>query len=201
MDVKLTSDPGWPRTTKGLGFHYNKTLTAGSVTAILAIDPGSTLSAWMGIDAAGRPLTFGKVPNDELAAMLRSKDLAGRLAGTTGTVLVLEAMTPRGMPTSLQEFEATWWSGRFAEAARPMRVERIARDAVKLHLTGRRVKVTDANVRAALIDRYGRFGGKDVAIGRKASPGPLYGVADDVWAALGVACAYADDPKLAEAFA
>lgn len=39
----------------------------------------------------------------------------------------------------------------------------------------------------ALIDR---FGGKDAAIGRKATPGPLYGITKDLWSALAIAITY-----------
>jgi hypothetical protein len=105
---------------------------------------------------------------------------------------VVEFMSPRGMPTSRQEMETLWWAGRFAEAMHPLRVDRVTRDDVKYHLTGRRAKVGDANVRAALIDRFGGIGGKAAAIGTKANPGPLYGVTADVWAALGVAITYLD---------
>jgi len=47
----------------------------------------------------------------------------------------------------------------------------------------------DASIRQALIDR---FGGKDAAIGRKASPGPLHGIAADVWSALALAVTHTD---------
>ena len=47
------------------------------------------------------------------------------------------------------------------------------------------VLLRDANIRQALIDRYGP--GKDRAIGRKLSPGPLYGLSGDCWSALAVA--------------
>ena len=44
-----------------------------------------------------------------------------------------------------------------------------------------------ARTRHALIDR---FGGKDAAIGRKAAPGPLYGISRDMWSALAIAVTY-----------
>ena len=99
------------------------------------------------------------------------------------------------MPASAQLFETMWWAGRFAEAthsiSRPDIVERLERAKVKRHITGVN-NAKDANVRAALIDRFGGVGGKEAAIGRKASPGPLYGVAADEWAALAVAIAWAE---------
>lgn len=44
----------------------------------------------------------------------------------------------------------------------------------------------DTNVRAAISEAYG-FGSWREAVGKKAAPGPLYGLAGDGWAALGVA--------------
>jgi hypothetical protein len=154
---------------------------------ILAIDPGSERSAWVVLNpVTGRLRAFTKQPNCELLASLR--------AGVSPDVdvVVIEWMSPRGMPTSAQEMETMWWAGRFTEAAFPTRVERLTRDTVKLHLTGRRAKVTDTNVRAALIDRFGGIGGKLAAVGLKASPGPLYGLHADCWAALAVAVTWAD---------
>lgn len=46
----------------------------------------------------------------------------------------------------------------------------------------------DSLVRAALIEMHG--GTRQVAIGRKATPGPLYGVASHAWQALGVVAAH-----------
>lgn len=161
------------------------------MTTVLAIDPGSAQSAWVGL-VDGRPVTFGKAPNGELLDALRERDLVRRLGGTTGTTVVIEFMSPRGMPTSAQEMEALWWTGRFAEAAYPSTVERLTRDDVKRHLCGRTAKVGDPNIRAALIDRFGGIGGKDAAVGRKGAPGPLYGIAADAWAALAVGVTWLD---------
>jgi hypothetical protein len=47
------------------------------------------------------------------------------------------------------------------------------------------VRANDANIRAALIDRFGP--GKDKAVGRKATPGPLFGLKGDEWSALAIA--------------
>lgn len=166
------------------------------MTRILAIDPGSEQSAWVLYDASlARPIRFAKVPNADVVGWLRWE--LPDDAELHPDVLVIEWMTPRGMPTSAQEFETLWWAGRFAEAARPIPVERLARDDVKYQLCGRRAKVNDVNVRAALIDRFGGVGGKHAAVGRKASPGPLFGISADVWQALGVAVAW--DEKRNEA--
>jgi hypothetical protein len=156
---------------------------------VLAIDPGSESSAFVTLNGDRMVLrAFGKLPNAELLEWLR----AGPGQTPTEGQVVLEFMSPRGMPTSRQEMETLFVAGRIAEACHPSEVHRITRDDVKYHLTGRRSKVGDANVRAALIDRFGGLGGKAAAIGTKANPGPLYGVTADVWAALGVAITYLD---------
>jgi len=59
--------------------------------------------------------------------------------------------------------------------------------AVKMHLCGQ-ARAKDANIRQALIDRFGGA----AAIGRKAAPGPLYGISGDVWQALGLAVTWWD---------
>ena len=59
---------------------------------------------------------------------------------------------------------------------------------VKSHLC-HSAKANDSNIRQALIDRWG---GDQVAIGRKKAPGPLYGFSGDMWAALAVAVTAAE---------
>jgi hypothetical protein len=165
------------------------------MTRILAIDPGSVLSAWMVIDQ-GLPFrdhagdAFGKIPNPELQGMLRA--CRGRVAGAS--VVVIEWTAPRGMPASAELFETMWWAGRFAEACYPLEADRLARASIKRHLCGTTAS-NDTNVRAALIDRFGGAGGKDAAIGLKAAPGPLYGVKADIWAALAVAVSWLDGAR------
>lgn len=153
---------------------------------VLAIDPGSSESAWVVFNPYTEGLrSFAKQRNDVLLANIR--------AGLAEDVerMVIEWTAPRGMPASAELFETMWWAGRFAEAAHPVSVDRVQRLDIKRHLCGR-AAATDANIRAALIDRYGGTGGKRVAIGLKASPGPLYGIRADLWQALAVAVTWAD---------
>lgn len=164
---------------------------------ILAIDPGSSRSAWVRYDPATQTVEdSGIEPNDELLHRLRGGHLialgSGFLLGVD--TIVVEWTAPRGMPASAELFETLWWAGRFAEAARLVPVERLQRAAVKRHLCGT-TAAKDSNVRAALIDRFGGPGGKEAAIGRKAAPGPLYGVRADVWQALALAVAWADGAR------
>lgn len=158
----------------------------GRPMALMAIDPGSERSAWVVLDEGRRVLAHAKGANEGVLDMLRAPvpDV---------THVVIEHMSPRGMPTSAQEMETLWWAGRLYEAASAWAiVHRVTRDAVKLHLAGRRSGVTDATVRALLIDRYGGTGGRAAAVGTKARPGPLHGVRADEWQCIALGLCYLD---------
>jgi hypothetical protein len=160
---------------------------------LLAVDPGTTRSAWVNV-VGDVLLGFGILPNEQLLTWFRVLDHP--VEGGVDQV-VIEKIESFGMAVGAEIFETVFWSGRFAEAADPMPVDRIGRRAVKLHLCGD-ARAKDSNIRQALIDRYGGVGGKQSAIGLKASPGPLYGVSKDVWAALAVACTWADQRAAGE---
>ena len=130
---------------------------------ILAIDPGPLESAWVFWNGE-RLQSFAKEQNE--AVIERVKE-----AGRNTEACAVEMIASYGMPVGAEVFETVYWSGRFAEAYGPEHVHRIARLAVKMHLCHDRAK--DANIRRALIDRFGKPG-------TKARPGDLYGVASDV---------------------
>ena len=151
------------------------------MTFTLAIDPGTTHSGWVSYDS-GRVADFGKWENE---------DMLERVREDTGDYIAIEMIASYGMPVGAEVFETCVWIGRFIQAWSDRRgwadTEPIIvyRKDVKMHLCGT-TKAKDGNIRQAIIDIYG---GKDKAIGKKASPGPLYGIAGDVWAAVGVALA------------
>lgn len=146
---------------------------------ILSIDPGYEQSAyviyngWLIIDKA-------KIPNGELLGLI--KNVLGPEA------LVIEQIACMGMAVGEEVLETVFWTGRFREAWE-RQFDRIKRHEIKMHLC-RSMRATDANIRQALIDRFGP--GKDKAIGTKKAPGPLYGVKADIWAALAVAVTWHD---------
>jgi hypothetical protein len=151
----------------------------GASVIILAIDPGNTQSAYLIYDE-GRPTEWATVPNGALLAWLRDEPVADLLA--------IEMVASYGMPVGREVFETCVWIGRFVERwNREFRL--VYRADVKLHLTHSR-RSKDPNVRQALIDKFGP--GKELAIGLKKSPGPLYGIAGDCWSALGVAVTAAE---------
>lgn len=144
---------------------------------ILAIDPGNEESAWCEFDA-GQPKQSDKVQNSEMLFRLRSLRI--------DRLLCIEMIASYGMAVGKEVFETCLWIGRFQEAweSRGGTVRLVYRREVKLYLC-ESARANDANIRAALIDRYGP--GKDKAIGKKATPGPLYGIKGDEWSALAVA--------------
>jgi len=160
---------------------------------ILAIDPGSERSAYVAL-YEGKPYDHAIIPNADMLAHVHRAcgDRTGEAFMFGIHAVVIERVEGFGMPVGVEVFETVYWSGRFAEAAHPLPVHRIGRKAVKLHLCGS-ARATDSNIRQALIDRYGP--GKAAAIGTKKAPGPLHGIANDVWAALALAVTYQDQQE------
>ena len=147
---------------------------------LLAIDPGSFKSAFVLMDGE-KLIRFGKWPNSDILVVCSN-------ATYESDCIAIEIPRARGMPASNELFVTTMWAGRFIERWWDRRMNgvnfplSIDRHHVKMHhCNSGRAK--DGNIRAAIIDRYG---GRSEAIGRKKSPGPLYGVSHDVWQALAI---------------
>lgn len=149
---------------------------------IFAIDPGPTESAWVIYDLA-RVVSFGKYPNANLLQLLKSAPECH---------LVVEMIASMGMPVGAEVFDTCVWIGKFLQAyGGPHSL--VKRHQVKLHMCNS-PRANDGTIRQAVIDR---FGGKDKAIGRKSSPGALYGVSGDVWQALALAITWSEMGKVA----
>ncbi len=152
----------------------------------LAIDPGPKESAFVVVDE-GEVVNFSKEPNEHLLKCIKEPV---RMWGSSGAMirhLAVEMIASYGMPVGAEVFDTCVWIGRFIEAWNGPHT-RVYRKDVKLHLCGQ-ARAKDGNIRQALIDRYG---GKERAIGKKATPGPLYGISADVWAALAVGVTFTD---------
>lgn len=148
---------------------------------LLALDPGTDETGFVLFDGE-RVEQSGVARNPDVFALLELAPVGAQLA--------IEMVASYGMPVGREVFETCVWIGRFQQAWRePDAVCLVYRRDVKLHLCGS-ARAKDANIRAALLDRFGP--GKDKAVGRKAAPGPLYGVASHAWAALGVAVTAAE---------
>lgn len=142
---------------------------------VLAIDPGNEASAWC-VLVDGKPFESGKDLNEVVRRKLREWRKEGWL-------LAVEMIASYGMPVGREVFDTCVWIGRFVEAWGADHVLVYRKDVKLFHCSSTRA--TDANIRAALIDRFGP--GKDKAVGTKKAPGPLYGFKGDEWSALAVA--------------
>lgn len=146
------------------------------MSRILAIDPGTEQSAYV-VWHEGRPTRFAKIGNDTMLDLLGSR--------WEIDILAIEMIASYGMPVGREVFETAVWIGRFQQAS-PNRdaVIKVMRRDVKLHLCGSS-KAKDANIRQALLDRFGPQG-------TKKAPGVLYGVKADIWSAVAIAVTVAD---------
>lgn len=139
---------------------------------ILALDPGTTHTAYVLFDGDTECiLSKGIVSNDVMRDMLANCALNYERAA-------IEMIASYGMAVGREVFETCVWIGRFIENIKtPYRL--VYRKDVKLHLCNS-PRAKDANVRQALIDKYG-------LPGTKKNQGKLYGVSSHLWAALAVA--------------
>jgi len=159
---------------------------------IIAIDPGSTQSAYVEY-CEGKVCEKGKFPNGDMVAIVRIKRGLSHLA--------IEMPACYGMAVGKSVFETCRWVGVFQQAFGLDRTHLVYRksvnkeegiDSVCMHLC-KNNRAKDSNVRQAIIDRFPATGGGAIPqIGTKANRGPLYGVSKDVWAALAVAITFTE---------
>lgn len=147
---------------------------------IFAVDPGNVQSAYVILDAqALRPVTAQIVPNAELLQIIADYPDKG------ATAFVVEMVASYGMAVGETVFETVFWIGQFYAAAKPyLSRSRIYRMDVKMNLC-HNSRAKDANIRQALIDRFG-------IVGTKKDPGWFYGFKADMWAAYAVGVTFAD---------
>lgn len=134
---------------------------------LFAIDPGTTESAVIAWDGQIRMAKI--MPNEELLAMVRRSK-----AALAGARMAVETIASYGMAVGRETFETCEFCGRLREAAEAngATVQRVYRKDVKINLCGT-MKAKDTNIRAALLDKYG----KDV----------LKGIKSHLWSAMAVA--------------
>ena len=151
---------------------------------IYAIDPGPESSAvvtWDGV----RVIEAREERNQDLLHLMRDTSLTPilpTLRGKQRGMLVIEKVACYGMPVGAPVFETVWWSGRFAEAwfsTTGQTVARLEFSDVRLHLCRVR-NAKEANVRRAILDRFGEPG-------TKKAPGITYGVRGHCWSAFALA--------------
>lgn len=119
---------------------------------VLAIDPGPIESAYVIWDGE-KVVAKHKGPNEKVLATVAALGQKPKFR------CVIEQVCSYGMAVGAEVFETVFWSGRFAQAFGAKRVDRLPRLKVKMHLC-HDSRAKDANIRQALIDRFGAPGTK-----------------------------------------
>lgn len=145
---------------------------------IFAIDPGNEQSAYSILDENLKPLQFGKINNNELLEIIKKYDF------TKNDYFAIEMVSCYGMSVGKTVFETVFWIGRFWEACQSVNKMKIYRKDVKINLCGS-MKAKDANIRQALIDRFG-------VVGTIKNKGWFFGVSKDIWSAIAVGTTFFD---------
>ena len=161
---------------------------------ILAIDPGSEKSAYV-VYEDGKILEHDIVTNKILLLRMDGHWLTDDSDGyaIAPEEMAIEMVASYGMPVGKSVFETCVWIGRIIEHWHPRPATKVYRKTdICMHLC-HSTRAKDSNIRQAIIDLYpATGGGKCPQIGIKSKPGPLYGVSEDVWAALGVAITFSE---------
>lgn len=160
---------------------------------ILAIDPGSTHSGWVVMDAETlKPLYSDKSPNADLIANIYT---GGFLFGHDIEKAAIEMVASYGMAVGKDVFDTCVWIGRLYEAISQfgIDVDFIYRKDEKLTICGS-MKAKDSNIRRALIDRFAKHDMKN-GKGTKANPDWFYGFKADIWQAYAVGVTWSDMQK------
>ena len=145
---------------------------------ILAIDPGTTESAWLVLDIDRMvPVDF---------KMQTNKKVIDLVEGWRGYIAI-EIIKSYGNVIGDDMLQTVELIGALTHAAE-MPPFRLTRKEIVTHICGN-PRARDKNVRQALLDR---FGGRAIAQGKKIDPGPLYGVVRDIWSALAISITAAE---------
>ena len=157
---------------------------------ILGVDPGNVDSAWVIYEPTTKTLLrHGLEANEILLERILLADWSTtELQIPTPTHMAMELIQSMGMAVGQTIFDTCIWTGRFVQAWQQDRVDNtliyVPRRAEKLLLCGT-MRAKDKNIRQSIMDRYGST--RQLALGTKKNPGPLYGMAKDKWAAMAVA--------------
>ena len=156
----------------------------------VAIDPGNIESAWVLYDTISHKVhNAAKEPNAKVIDRIINDGWYNRGGVQLAPeLLCMEMIESMGMAVGLSVFHTCVWIGRFLQAWEQSgllgEVRHVTRRQEKLFLCGT-MRAKDKNIRQAVMDRYGNT--RQEVIGKKKTPGPLYGIANDMWAALAVA--------------
>ena len=168
---------------------------------IFGIDPGNEFTAI--VELIRNDIQFkGKLPNEEFLNWYR-----GRLIfqdPEMETVVYCEKMVCMGMAVGKTVFDTCYFIGRLQQIAfdHGIKFHLVSRMEVKMHTCGT-TRAKDANIRQAMIDRYGPVrlpGFKTMKSGKVKEigiPGPTHGFSRDMWSALAIASLGSDKQWLA----
>ncbi|HSW63359.1 MAG TPA: hypothetical protein VLH56_08620 [Dissulfurispiraceae bacterium] len=159
---------------------------------IIGIDPGAEKSAVVIYQHDYKQILHAMIlSNAELVREIASIDLPYHTAPT----VVIEWINNMGLPVGNSVFETCRQIGRMEAAfiREGWRVELLSRNAIRMQLCGRTAGVNDAVIAQAVINRFGED--RQQAVGTKKNPGPLYGIKRDLWQALAVAIAWAEEEE------
>ncbi len=152
---------------------------------ILGLDPGSVESAFV-VYQKGKIIDMGLIPNTDMRrklVWLRNK--------YHPDVLAIERLANYGKIVGADIMDTGFWAGRFVECW-GFAFIRVYRKKVKAYL-GLGPNTNDAQVNKCVGDYFSPTGqtskGRPSLKGVGKYPGPLYGVHDDIWAALAIAVA------------
>ena len=151
---------------------------------IVAVDPGPVESAFVVLNISNQSL---KIKYKDKVANPKIKDLFRLLYHEMDGgrfVFSIEGLQSFGMPVGQDTFETAYFIGELRQFYQSLYQSSnpgtmVYRKDIKMHFCNS-MRAKDANIRQALIDRYG-------AIGTKKEPGFLYGVTGDMWSALAIA--------------
>ena len=155
---------------------------------ILAIDPGTTESAFCLMDGKCNVLDKGKVPNSDMLKYiwLNAKKIDH---------LVCEMVASYGMAVGAEVFETCTMIGQIERTADIKEIprSRIFRIDEKIAIC-HDSRARDANIRQALIDRFAKHDLKR-GTGTNKNPDHFHGFKSDIWAAFAVGYTYLEKQK------
>lgn len=153
---------------------------------VIGLDPGYKQSAIAVFNGTGVEQHF-VWPNAEVLEWLEEYR---KVAEVGKAILVIEQMQMfrSAFGVGVEVFDSVRWAGRFEQMWYPRPTALLLRAKVRGHLQA--IKGGDAAVRQGLIVRFGGY--KDVAIGKKKTPGPLFGIVSHEWSALALAVTWWD---------
>lgn len=161
---------------------------------VLGIDPGPVTHGAVLYDSAARRVLWSHKAIESIDLETKVNTLHG--AGLRPFRIVVErpaAMGVIGVGMAGHMLDTAWVAGRLAGVlgeVHALKIETMTRRQVLRHLGVMSGKGSaDSRVRAACIADHETPGGPP-AVGRKAAPGPLYGVSSHAWQALGLVLAW-----------